>query len=464
MKLIAKKFLKNLAIATPLAFVPTASVMVLDAIGVSAESFKVYAQEERKTRKTPALSQAVYKKLAVPNGLANPEEEGVEPDFKKALEELKKLEAKDAKSWNEYEVANLYNTFGYVYYSLENFPQAIKYYKLVVAQSPNIPEGLEIGTIFTIAQLQFVSEDYAGALESLKKWFTLQDPMFITADNYSLLAQAYYQNKQFDQALSNIYKAIDIYKKKGELPKENWYSIALAIEFERENYKEVVGILEILVRNYPKPAYFKQLAGVYGLVNKEKNQMYLSDANYVAGFSDKQQEVLNLVYMMMGEGYSYRAAKVLEKGIDSKLIDGTEKNYELLSNAWLISQETDKAIDALTKAAEKSGSGDLYARLAGLYADDDQSKKALEFADIAFKKGGIKREDSLYISVGIANANLARWAEAVKAFEEASKDSRSKAFASNWKKYAESELDRELKLAADEKKANQAKAAKTPKS
>ncbi len=451
MKLNTTQFLKSAALAVPLALSPMAATVVLDAFGVQSSFAKAKAQDkapQRKTRKTPALSQPVFKKLAVVNALVNPPEddEDAKPDFDAALAELKKLEAKDAKKWNEYELANLYNTYGYVYYSLENYTQAVKYYKLVIAQSPNIPLGLELSTLYTVAQLQFVSEDYKGALESLQAWFKQQDPLFINADNYALLSQAYYQNKDFDNSLKNIYKAIDLYKEKGKQPKENWYSIALAIEFERENYKEVAGILEILVRTFPKPSYYKQLAGIYGLIGKENDQIYLTDATYVAGMVDKEQEALNLVFMMMGEGYSFRAAKILEKGMDSELIEKTSKNLEHLSNAWLISQETEKAITALTEAAQISNKGDLYARLAGLYVDDNQEKKALEIADKALKLGDINRKDSLYVSIGMANANLGRWQPAINAFREAAKDKRSRAFAENWMKYCQGELEREQKL------------------
>jgi tetratricopeptide (TPR) repeat protein len=452
MKLNTTRFLKSAALAVPLALSPIAATIMLDAVGVQSSLGKAQAQEDapkRETRKTPALSQAVFKKLGVVNALVSPPEDAKdqEPKFDEALAELKKLESKDATKWNEYELANLYNTYGFVYYNLENYTQAVKYYKLVIAQSPNIPLGLEISTLYTVAQLQFVSEDYAGALESLQAWFKQQDPMFINSDNYALLSQAYYQNKDFDNSLKSIYTAIDLYKEKGKEPKENWYSIALAIEFERENYTEVAGILEILVRSFPKPSYYKQLSGIYGLIGKERGQVYLSDATYVAGMVDKEQEALNLVFMMLGEGYSYRAAKILETGISSELIEKTSKNLEHLSNAWLISQETDKAIAALTEAAALSNEGDLYARLAGLYVDDNQEKKALEIADKALELGDVKREDSLYVSIGMANANLGRWQPAINAFKEAAKDKRSKAFAENWMKYSQGELVREQKLA-----------------
>lgn len=448
MNLLKTKLIRNLLLAAPMVFAPTASVVVLDAVGIDAGFAKASAQE-RKTRKTPAISQSVYKKLGGPNALMNPEDEAAKPDFNGALAGLKKIEAKDAPQWNAYEKATLYNYLAYAYYSLEDYKNALKYYKLVVAQSPQIPLNLETATLYTIAQLQFVVEDYKGAIATLNKWFKQTDPMFVNANHYALLSQAYYQDKQFDKSLTNIKKAISMFKEKGQTPKESWYSIEMAIEYERGNNKRVASILEILVRHYPKAAYYKQLAGMYNLVKKEQQATYLTDANYVAGTLGKQQEVLNLAYMMLGEGYAYRAAKVLEKGISDKIIEPTSKNLETLATAWRMSKETDKSIAVMKEAAAKSDSGNLYALLAGNYIDSDENKKALEAGKKALSRGGVKRMDQLNIVMGMASANLSNWNDCQKYFGNAKKDKRSEAFARNWIKFCAGEQEREAKLAAN---------------
>ncbi len=443
MNLLKQKIVRTCLLAVPLAYAPALTVNVFNQLGLEATYAQVQAQE---TRKTPALSQPVYKKLAVVNELVNPEEEGAKPDFNAALKELKKLESREATKWNEYELANLYNNFGFVYYSLENFPQAIKYYELVVAQSPNIPVGLETSTLYTIAQLKFVEEDYPGTIKTLNRWFKLQDPQFINADHYAFIATVQYTDKKYDDSLKNIRKAIALYREKGQIPKENWFSIEMAIEYDRENYKKVAEILEVLVREYPKTSYWKQLAGIYNLIKKEKESVYLTDAAYVAGALDKEPELLNLVYMMLGEGYSYRAAKILEQAIKEEVVEPTSKNLDTLATAWQLSQETDKSIAVLKEAAEKSDDGNLYAKLAGNYVDRDKNKQAIEAGEKALSRGGIKRIDQLQVVMGMANANLGNWESCKKMFREARKDKRSAAFASNWLKFCQNEQDREASL------------------
>jgi len=448
MKLFKTKLIRSLLLGAPLAFAPAVSVVVLDSVGVQAGFAQAMAQDQRQTRKTPAISQAVYKKLTEPNNMMNPEDEKVKPNFTGALAELKKIESRDAPSWNAYEKATLYNYMAYAYYSQEDYNNALKYYKLVVAQSPQIPLNLETATLYTIAQLQFVVEDYKGAIATLQKWFQQTDPMFINADHYALLSQAYYQVKDYDKSLTNIQKAISMYKEKGQIPKENWYSIEMAIQYDRGKNDKVVEILETLVRHYPKQAYYKQLSGMYNMVKKEKDSTYLTDANYVAGFLDKETEVRNLAYMMLGEGYSYRAAKILEKGIDQKVIEPSSKNLETLATAWRMSQEIDKSIAVMKEAAAKSDNGNLYALLAGNYVDSDQNKNAIDAGKKAIARGGVKRLDQLQVVMGMASANLGNWGDCQTYFNQAKKDKRSEAFAKNWLAFCQGEQEREKSLAA----------------
>lgn len=445
------RLVKRTLLAVPLAAAPAVTSVMMQAVDVDGfQSGVVYAQEEKaaekpkyKTRKTPALREKVFKQLAKVQELTSPEEEGAKPNFPEALKVLKDIES-GASKWNQYEMAQLYNYYGFVYYTLENFKEAIKYYKLVVAQSPHIPEGLEVGTLYTIAQLYFVQEDYRNAITTLKKWMELSP--IVGADAYILLGQGYYQINDMKQALTNVNIAVKQYEDKGKIPKENWYSLQRALYYDKGDNKTVIKILEKLIRHYPKGTYWKQLSGMYGTVGREKDQLHSLDAAYLMGALNKEKELLNLAYLYMGEDYPYRAAKLVDKGIKDKIIEPTSKNLELLATAWRLAQEMKKSIPEMAKAAKKSEKGDLYARLAGIYLDNDQYKKALDAADVALERKGIKRPDQLYIVMGMARANLGNYADAIKAFKEAAKDKRSKKFALQWIQFAESELKRERQL------------------
>lgn len=445
--------LRPMLMAAPFLLVESVGVRILDDMGVSG-SYQALAQKSKKdenqpqykTRKTPAISQKVLKKLTPIVEVSSPEDENVKPDFKAALQMLKKLEPQTAK-WNPAEKATLYNYFGFAYYNESNTPKAIEYFEKLLAQSPNIAVGMEVNTIKTVAQLHFSEENYKKAIGYFQKWLKLQDPRFIRADDYVILGQAYYQDQDFNSALRYVNKAVGMYESEGKTPKENWFALQQAMYYQKQEYKTVISILEKLVKYYPKPAYYTQLAGMFGLVKEEKKQMYLSDANYLAGMLTKEKQILNVAYMHLGEEYPYRAAKVLEKGIKNKQIEATAKNLDLLATAWSFAKETDKSIAVLSEAAGKSDKGDLYAKLVTQYLSKDQNKNAVSAASKALKKGGLKNPGYLYFDLGMANANLGKYQSAISAFQKAKKYKKTEKLAVNWIKYCEKEIEREKALA-----------------
>ncbi|MFV8781231.1 tetratricopeptide repeat protein [Microbulbifer sp. SA54] len=433
------KFVLRTSVALPLVLAPAVSVTVLEAVGVSAPFAQAQAAEQ-KTRKTPAMRESAFKYLGKAQEAADAQ------NWPAALAALKEMEAGKSKL-NGYEAAQMYYFYGFVYYSMEKYPQAITYYKQVLQQGEeNLPVALEVGTLQTIAQLYFVTEDYKQAVNYLNKWFAASDT--VTADSYALRGQAYYQmGDNNDKALADMNQAVSMYEKEGKVPKENWYSLQRFLYYEKNDYKQVTNILEKLVKHYPKGEYYKQLAGMYGELKREDDMLHMMEAAYVAGALEKEKELLNMAYLFMGAEMPYKGAKVIEKGIKEKKIARNSKNLETLAQAYQMAQELQKSIPELEAAASMSDKGDLYSRLAGIYLDLDKNKEAVSMGAKALKKGDIKRVDQLYIVLGMANANLKNYDDSLKYFKKALDDKRSEKFAKQWITFVQNEKEREAQLA-----------------
>ncbi|WP_264193186.1 tetratricopeptide repeat protein [Microbulbifer aggregans] len=432
------KFVLRTSVALPLVLAPAVSVTVLEAVGVSS-SFAQAQAAEQKTRKTPAMRESAFKYLGKAQEAADAQK------WQEALAALKEMEAGKSKL-NGYEAAQMYYFYGFVYYSMEKYPQAISYYKQVLQQgAENLPVALEVGTLQTIAQLYFVTEDYKQAVNYLNKWFAASET--VTADSYALRAQAYYQLGDNNKAMADMNQAVSMYEKEGKVPKENWYSLQRFLYYEKNDYKQVTNILEKLVKHYPKGEYYKQLAGMYGELKREDDMLHMMEAAYVAGALQKEKELLNMAYLFMGAEMPYKGAKVIEKGIKEKKIARNSKNLETLAQAYQMAQELQKSIPELEAAASMSDKGDLYSRLAGIYLDLDKNKEAVDMAAKALKKGDIKRVDQLYIVLGMANANLKKYDDSLKYFKKALDDKRSEKFAKQWITFVENEKEREAQLA-----------------
>ncbi|AQA17537.1 hypothetical protein BST95_04110 [Halioglobus japonicus] len=402
------------------------------------------AQEEKKadtreTRRTPALRNKVYEKLAEAQAAAEAKDLA---GAKKILDGM--VAAGGKKALNSYELANVYNLYAFIYYTQENYPQALKAYENVVAQ-PDIPLAMEINTRYTIAQLYFVQEDWDRGIDALLKWFDMTESPNAAA--YVLLAQGYYQKKDYNRALTNVEKAISMYNEKGKLPKEQWYNLARFLYFEKNDIPNTVDTLEILLQHYPKKQYWVQLSHMYGEQKKETDQLGAMETAYVQGMLDKGSEQVTMAYLYLNADVPYKAATVMDKGLNDGSIDDKSKNWEIAGSAWRQSQETDKAIPAMEKAAAKSETGELYARLGNIYLDGDQNEKAITAINRGLNRGGVKRPDTARLVLGMAYFNTKQYDNARKAFQAAARDERSEKYARQWIRYMDSELERQKAMA-----------------
>lgn len=396
------------------------------------------AKKQRETRRTPALRNKVYEKLSEAQELAEAKNLS---GAAKVLDKMISGEGK--KALNSYELANVYNLYAFIKYSREDYAGALRYYNKVVEQ-PNIPLAMEINTRFTIAQLYFVQEQWRKGINALNKWFAMTETP--TASAYVLAAQGYYQLKDYDRSLSNVERAIKMYRDKGKVPKEQWYNLARFLYFEKNNTRKTVETLEQLIKHYPKKQYWVQLSHMYGEQKKESKQLAAMEAAYAQNMLDKSAEQVTMAYLYLNADVPYKAAKVMDKGLKNKTIDGKSKNWEIAGSAWRQAQELDKSIPAMEQAAAKSGNGELYSRLGSIYLDGEDYGKAVTAINKGLERGGIKRPDTARLVLGMAYFNLKKYSQARSAFVAAGKDKRSKTYAEQWIKYMDSELERQKSL------------------
>ena len=200
---------------------------------------------------------------------------------------------------------------------------------------------------------------------------------------------------------------------------------------------------------YPKKQYWVQASHLYGEQKDEARQLAILEATYEQNLLDKSQDLVLLSQLYLNAEVPYPAAKTLEKGFKDEIVEDESKNYELAGVAWRQAQEVNKSLPMLEKAAAKSEKGELYARLGSVYLDVDKNKEAVTALTKGLKRGGVKRTDQARLALGMAYFNLGEFNSARKAFREAAKDKRAKAFAQQWLKYINSEEKRLAEIAKE---------------
>ncbi|MDP4916305.1 MAG: tetratricopeptide repeat protein, partial [Haliea sp.] len=262
------RWLRSALLVLPLAAAP----LVLDQAAVEfglAPLSAAIAQEsggdQRETRRTPALRNAVYEKLAEAQAAAEAQ------DLAGAARVLDDMISTSGKNeLNSYELANVYNFYAFIHYSREDYTKALQAYENVIRQ-PDIPLAMEINTRYTVAQLYFVQEQWQQGVNALLAWFSMTENP--SEDSYVLLGQGYYQLNDYPKALTNVEKAISLYKEKGKVPKEQWYNLARFLYFDKNDVTNAVRVLEELLTHYPDKQYWVQLSHMYGEQKREGDQL-----------------------------------------------------------------------------------------------------------------------------------------------------------------------------------------------
>ncbi len=418
---------KLVAFVCALWLLPVTVSVVSDGLSLRGEASAAQAtRTKKKTRKVPAMREQTYKKLAEAQIMIDPEsaprEEGEPPPEPKgtprdAVELLLKL--KDRRGLNSYELAQIWNTLAFAYYTLEDLPNTIAAYENVLKQG-TITEALEQSVLRALFQLYYSQEKYAKAIRFIEKWEALRDEP--DAGVTFIKATAYYQMEDYRNALKYALKVEEIANAQGKTIKENWWYLQVVLFNELKDTDNMLVVLEKLILHYPKKQYWMHLAGIYSEKGWDDKALSAYYAAYIQGMFERESEVVMLAQRLLNAEVPNEAAMVLEKGFKDGIIEENEKNLKLLATAYTMAQEMGKAIDAWRDAAKFSKDGELYYRLAQALANEDRHKEAVEAYQKALDRK-VKSKDLADVNFwhGISLMQLERWDQATKAFRAAAR-------------------------------------------
>jgi hypothetical protein len=198
--------------------------------------------------------------------------------------------------------------------------------------------------------------------------------------------------------------------------KENWWLLLRAAYFELDDMKNVRVILERLLIEWPKKEYWTQLSAVYGQLKFDDKQISSYRTAYEEGFLQRSNELVQMAQLYLSMEVPYKAAVILQKGIDAGQVDLEVKNWRLLSQAWFLAQNDQMAIAALREAAKISDDGELDIRLARSLANIANFEGCVNSATTAIGKGDLKRDDESYITLGMCQFESTSYEDSKESF------------------------------------------------
>ncbi|MFT5134936.1 MAG: tetratricopeptide (TPR) repeat protein, partial [Gammaproteobacteria bacterium] len=251
------------------------------------EAEKIKRKEELTAQNRLSMNNKVYDNLMEAQELFEAKK------YDQGLEVLRALELE--KNLTPYEKAQLYNSFGLTYFTLEKPNDAVRSYEKVLEQA-DLPEAMITRALYSLAQIYYSMDEFTKSLEPLKKSYKM------TMDS-------------------------------GDEPRETLLQLMSANYHKLGDYKNMVNVLKKMVSLYPKTDYWLSLAGAYSALAQHENQITVMEMLYEQGELKTGTQQVNFASLYLLRDKPLKAIEVLEKGMSEGTIERTTLNQFLLSKA-----------------------------------------------------------------------------------------------------------------------------------
>jgi tetratricopeptide (TPR) repeat protein len=361
-----------------------------------------------------------------------------EKQYDEAYQALQKMLSRSSR--DDYLQAILNQALAQVEWSRENYDAALKYFERAV-ELDALPDEAHFSLMYQIAQLYFMKDRYQEAMDRLDLWFCKSPPEKITAEAYVLKSAIFARQENYPETL----KAIDTAISMGDDPKEQWYQLKLASHYEMEQYPQAAETLETIISRWPdKKVYWVQLSQIYYKLKQEEKALAVMALAYRRDMLDKQSDITFLSSLYSNVDVPYKAADVLEKGINDGVVEPTKNYWTVVADSWYAAEELEKSLAAYEKAGKASEDGKIDLRRGYILVDLERWPEALAALNAALEKGGMRQEKigEAYLLRGMAQFNLGRFDSASTDWGKARRYDGTKDAAQQWINHLQEERRR----------------------
>lgn len=319
-------------------------------------------------------------------------------------------------SHNNYEKAILAQMLGYAYIGTSRYADAAKAFEEALAFDV-LPAEVTASISTALVQMYMETKEYDKARQRIEQILAAggsADPDFL-----AVAAYVYYELKQYGPAEKHLLTAISSVAE----PKENWYQILLAVYRAQSAWPKAEALLRDVLTRFPGNGNYWQFMS-YVLFEQDKQHEALASMMLAYRLNlMKTDELERLSGMYANIGVPEKAARLLDEWMRNGQIETTDERLSLTGRLWLVARERGKAIETLTRAAERTTEGEIDLLLGKLHYEDENWEPAVQHFQAALSKGKLKGSPAeAQLLLGICAYHAKRTDTALTALEAVRQD------------------------------------------
>ena len=356
-----------------------------------------------------------------------------EEDWENAERELIQTARRYFKNEDSYERALINQLYGQFYALQRDYKSAIPWFEKALAKS-RLPFAADLQVTYSLSQCYFQTGRYKDVIKTLENYRVKASKrgQNMAPVQLMVLGIAYFQEADILNAYTNISEANATATKLNE----EWLQYEFALAVKLEKFDEAINVGQFLVFVNPeKKSYWKQLSGVYYGSESEELSLAGLELAYENDVLDKEKDYIDLARYFMYKELPIKAIDVLNDGINIKKVKQNRKNYEFLADAYFLSKDRVKGIDALIKAEAIEKDADLSYKIARFAFENEDWSKAITYFSQAKKQGYEKYPGRLELLLGISYFEISKYEEALSFLNESMEFDSSSSAAEGWINY-----------------------------
>jgi hypothetical protein len=304
-----------------------------------------------------------------------------------------------------------------------------------IIDSPYLAAATKPQLLRTLMSIDYQDKDYDKAVLYGERARAAGD---LSADTALIIAQAYFLNGKYKEALTGMEAIVEHDEQAGRKPAEKSLNLIWNCAIKVKDEGAAQRAIEKLIVNYPKPDYWQNaMVGVQLKSSDNDDRLRLMTYRLMAqvGVLKKGGDATEMAQIALDQGNPGEAQTVLEQALAKNLYTDAhdkERSQRLLDKVRKVASDDRAAMARDEKDAANAATGDAYVQVGAAYLGFGEAEKAVTAISTGIAKGKLKYQDEAYLLLGMAYERNKNKTEAVKAFSRAASDPKYGRLAKLW--------------------------------